>query len=85
MAGTSEGSKKAAETRKLHDEKAFSKLGRMGAEARHNKSSEEESRIAKKAAQTRKEHDPNAFKKMGEKGGSASRSDKSKRSEDEEE
>lgn len=44
--------------------------GKKGAEARHDKSPEEESEIARKAAETRKE-DPDAFKKMGEKGGSS--------------
>src|SRR5262249_48673693 len=45
---------------------------KKAAEARHNKSHEEESAIAKKAAETRKSHDPEAFKKMGQKGGSHS-------------
>lgn len=45
--------------------------GRKGTQARHAKSSQEESRIAKKAAQTRKERDPQVFQKMGEKGGKA--------------
>ncbi len=49
-----------------------SEAGKKGAEARHAKSPEEESKIAKKAAETRKEKDPDAFKKMGQKGGSAS-------------
>lgn len=74
MAGTEEGGRKAAETRKEHDPHAFEKMGHAGAQARHSKSPEEESAIAKRAAQTRKEHDPEAFSKMGEKGGSAKRS-----------
>ncbi len=67
----SERAKKAAQTRKENDPEAFSKMGKMGAEARHNKTEEEESEIAKKAARTRKELDPDAFKKMGHEGGLA--------------
>lgn len=45
--------------------------GRLGAEARHNISPQEESQIARKAAKTRKEENPNAFREMGRKGGQA--------------
>jgi general stress protein YciG len=72
MAGTSEGSKKAADTRKKQDPKAFQKMGEQGAHARHDKSPEEESKIAREAAETRKKKDPHAFQKMGEKGGRSS-------------
>jgi len=44
--------------------------GRKGAEARHAKSSRDDS-PAKKAAATRKREDSSAFKKMGAKGGKA--------------
>jgi hypothetical protein len=46
-------------------------VGRLGAEARHNISSEEESEIARKAAKTRKERNPDAFREMGRRGGEA--------------
>lgn len=69
MAGTEPGGKKAVETR---GHGSLSQAGKKGAEARHAKSPEEESRIAKKAAETRKERDPDAVSKMGEKGGQAS-------------
>jgi len=49
-----------------------SDAGRKGAQARHAKSPEEESRIAKKAAETRKASNPNAFREMGAKGGKTS-------------
>lgn len=49
-----------------------SEAGRKGAQARHAKSSEEESRIAQKAAATRKANNPNAFREMGSKGGKSS-------------
>jgi len=49
-----------------------SEAGRRGAEARHAKSPEEESRIAQKAAATRKANNPNAFREMGAKGGKTS-------------
>jgi general stress protein YciG len=45
--------------------------GAVGAEARHDKSPEEESRIARKTARTRMENDPDAFREMGRKGGRA--------------
>jgi|GEM_PF-2143716 len=73
MAGTSEGSKKAAETRKQEDPNAFKNMGQKGAEARQEQHSHEElSEIAKRSAETRKQEDPDAFRKMGQKGGSHS-------------
>jgi uncharacterized protein len=49
-----------------------SEAGKLGAQARHSKSPEEESEIARKAAATRKQNDPEAFSKMGQKGGAHS-------------
>lgn len=49
-----------------------SEAGRKGAQARHAKSPEEESRIAQKAAATRKANNPDAFREMGAKGGRSS-------------
>lgn len=51
-------------------------VGRVGARARHDISSEEESRIAQRAAQTRKDRDPDAFREMGRKGGRSSSSER---------
>lgn len=59
-----------------------SEAGRKGAEARHAKSPEEESRIAKKAAETRKANNPNAFREMGAKGGKSSHGGGRKRKEE---
>ena len=59
-------------------------MGKEGAQARHNKSPEEESAIAQKAAQTRKEHDPEAFSKMGQKGGQHSHGGKNREEEENE-
>jgi hypothetical protein len=72
MAGTSEGSRKAADVRRKEGPEAFKKMGEQGAHARHDKSPEEELRIAREAAETRKKKDPEAFQKMGEKGGRSS-------------
>lgn len=73
MAGTHEGSVKAARTIEREQPGFHKKIGEKGANVRHNISPEEESRIAKKAVETRRQRDPDAFKKMGEKGGKAKR------------
>jgi general stress protein YciG len=67
----SERSRKAAATRKAHDPETFPKMGRLGAQARHSKSPEDESKIAQEAARTREAHHPGAFHEMGAKGGHA--------------
>lgn len=73
MAGTHEGSLKAAKTIEKERPGFHKEIGSKGAEARHNISAKKESEIAQKAARTRKANDPEAFKKMGEKGGKAKR------------
>ena len=78
MAGTSEGGRKAAETR---GHASLSAAGRKGAEVRHSKSPEEESAIARKAAQTRGHE---SLSEAGRRGGQASRTGIAGREDEEE-
>ncbi len=74
MSGTSEGGKKAAETRKEHDSQAFQKMGEKGG---HESS-------GRKAMETRAEHEGKSVhdvaSDMGRKGGEHSQG--GRRSED---
>lgn len=65
MAGTSEGARKAAQSRSPESKR---RAGQAGANAL---SHEQRVKIGKEAAETRKSRDPKAFEKMGEKGAAA--------------